>query len=458
MDTKLSKFFRYTYNIKETDAHLALTADPNMPEPNRFVGIEVEVERVAPDRGLVNPDLVMVTEDGSLRNNGLEYVTHPTPANKAMAVLEHLYAGLRPTADFTPRTSIHVHVNARDLTVGQLRSIIQVYLACERMLYRWVGGKRAKSIFCVPLLDTNLVGGLLPNFEASNPMAGFNWLKYSGLNLLPLRDKGTIEFRHLYGTRDLKTIQTWLYTILSIFKYARENHPNMVQERVFSLNSTSLYHSFIQEVFGYDLAEYLKDPKHYIKDIEEGISYLKMNSYHNKFRDVVLERYDQKSLLGERMGFNSTPRSRATASTFFSNTSTYLWAGQAVSASQAVPVPEEEEEEEELTTAPTTVYSGIFVDDVPAHLHKYIGTSRQVNWSILSTQQRYKIISLATAKFNAEQQLQATINSGAIAGNTNPAIWVSEFITTPNTAPSVETPKKKKKKASTLATNLINNI
>jgi len=44
------------------------------------------------------------------------------------------------------------------------------------------------------------------------------WSKYSALNIIPLARLGTIEFRHMHGTKDQVLMKDWLGSISNLFK------------------------------------------------------------------------------------------------------------------------------------------------------------------------------------------------------------------------------------------------
>lgn len=246
-------------------------------DSDRYVGIEIEVEKATPDKvnQVISSNFITVTEDGSLRDGGLEYITCPHKSKYTTNLLQHLFKLLKSTHDFSQRTSIHIHVNARDMTPKQIRSLLLVYLTVERLLYRWIKHDRDKSIFCVPILETDLATYLLNKKQ-------YNWMKYTGINLKPIQNLGTIEFRHMHGNGNVtETIIPWLNMILSLFKFAKQYEYSYIRQRIFQLNTTSNYYSFLYDVFGpyTDLLTHSA----FHKDMEEGVSYIKTHSLTNTF-------------------------------------------------------------------------------------------------------------------------------------------------------------------------------
>ncbi|MCI0560495.1 MAG: hypothetical protein MN733_18565 [Nitrososphaera sp.] len=266
-----------------------------------LLGLEIEVENVNLSKynealassgyHIWNPK-----PDHSLRNNGLEFVSIPMKGAMVHKALYFLAEVLGPKIDFSPRTSVHVHINVRDMTISQIASLGVVYAAVERLLFKWVGKGRATSIFCVPLYETHDLQGL---FAAA--MTLFNQpvsFKYSALNFnttcrnsgLPLY--GTVEFRHLYGTLDANTIIDWINLIFCIKKFVMKRDLGSIVKQVCSLNTTSGYGQFLSEVFGLQapaLTAGLNDPTEFQDLMEQSVSEVKRcafaNNYHQALHD-----------------------------------------------------------------------------------------------------------------------------------------------------------------------------
>ena len=161
------------------------------------IGIEVEVENL-PDP-IPYPNSV-IKHDGSLRNNGIEYVS--TILDNEVAA-KQWYSGLlslltAAEADFNKRCGVHIHMNFRGTNKGVRQAFLLKYLVIERYLLSLIP-QRKGSNFCLPLLDYD---GDLEYFrryfsdtEGTRPC---NYMsKYSALNLKPLMTLGTMEFRAL---------------------------------------------------------------------------------------------------------------------------------------------------------------------------------------------------------------------------------------------------------------------
>lgn len=223
--------------------------DMPVVSPELIVGLELEIENFGeydePPFGC------NITEDGSLRNNGREVITLPTKVKYLQRVLENVFKKHEIHEDnYSDRCSTHVHVNVQDFTVDQLKNITLVYQVVERLLYKWVGEDREGNIYCVPWYQTNLNQNLVSKLTDSSARACANWVKYTALNLIPVREQGTLEFRHLYGTCDVAVIMKWVNIISSMVEYARRQEHAALAECILNMNTVSNYDVFLRDVFG----------------------------------------------------------------------------------------------------------------------------------------------------------------------------------------------------------------
>lgn len=257
-----------------------------------YLGIEVEVENV--HRFDRNSPYWTVIEDGSLRNRGHEFITHPLRAWRAEHALSKLFLALNKDIDFSERTSIHIHMNVRTLTVAQLEALILTYMVFEKSLFSFVGNNRYNNIFCVPITETGLGTQLTDLFNNNQVVLG--WMKYTALNLIPIREKGTIEFRHLSGTQDIERLITWINIILSLKKFALKNPPEYIWNRIETLNTTSEYRMFGEEVFGNLIHTVFNES--FNEDVGTCVTYVKSKCITNRFRDTLFNsKFSEKSPL-----------------------------------------------------------------------------------------------------------------------------------------------------------------
>src|SRR5690348_5544085 len=85
---------------------------PDLPviESQQLVGIEIEIENWTSKQSEVSR-VWSSKDDGSLRNNGIEWVSTPIVAAQAPFALYHLLNDVvSPVCCFSPRTSVHIHL------------------------------------------------------------------------------------------------------------------------------------------------------------------------------------------------------------------------------------------------------------------------------------------------------------------------------------------------------------
>lgn len=182
-----------------------------------IAGTELEVESVLTAQ---MPDKWTVTEDGSLRNQGKEFISPPLNLESLVEGFKLIHTTFRPITGlekFSERTSIHVHVNCLDLEDFQVKQIVLWYALFEPVFFAMVNPIRASNIHCVPLDQT-----LLPSYY-KKPLSFLveRWSKYTALNLLPLREYGTIEFRHMEGHDDGTKFEWWLKTLENLWTFGK---------------------------------------------------------------------------------------------------------------------------------------------------------------------------------------------------------------------------------------------
>lgn len=216
--------------------------------PNALYGVEIELENT---RNIRNRGAWIPKEDGSLRNNGMEYISYPWPYDWLVQELRSFYTINTITNDnVSERCSVHVHLNCQQLTIPQLQMLIRLYQVFERLLFEWVGADRNKSIFCVPLSETIINHKSLSNNPAEFLTTIKRWQKYTAFNLLPLLTQGTVEFRHMSGQGEPEKIIKWLAIIGCLYEFALKNTNEDLDKFLLQLNSSSQYEALVTKVFG----------------------------------------------------------------------------------------------------------------------------------------------------------------------------------------------------------------
>lgn len=286
---------------KETTTIIKKISSQAVIKDHTFVGIEIEVENIEEVPSYLR--LWSTVKDGSLRNNGREFVSLPIPASTASIALEWLKHRLeiKNNPEFTNRTSVHVHVNVSDMTKNQVKSFILTYLLFERVLYEFAGGNRFNNIFCVPLSHAGYYKTLnyLFTFDKYDDdrfiyQLSDQWHKYTGCNLKTITDKGTIEFRHLPGTLDVEKISVWIGMILKMKEYSSSKDTKKLFEEIAELNTNSSYDMMLSKVFG-EYSYYLQF-RNLHKLMEKDVTHIKrcfISYERNKFS---LEKFKESKL------------------------------------------------------------------------------------------------------------------------------------------------------------------
>lgn len=154
--------------------------------------------------------------DGSLRNNGYEFISHPLRLDTLLSALKGFIENNE--GQFTPecysdRTSTHVHVNVQSCTLDNIKSLVLYYSLVENVLFKYVGNYRQENIYCVPLNETLILQNISDTVNKITRNGARAWQKYTALNLIPIITYGTVEFRHMHGTNDFEKLSKWIETV-----------------------------------------------------------------------------------------------------------------------------------------------------------------------------------------------------------------------------------------------------
>lgn len=187
-----------------------------------IAGAELEIEAVQDfNNNWMEDNEINVEVDGSLRNNGKEFLLPPSYKEDLVDLFKTLHGYVDLGSDpFSVRTSTHVHVNCIHSTENQVRALLFLYAIFEPLAFAYVGEERKNNIHCMPLGSTHM-----PNYYGNsleNLVGDGKWHKYTAFNLLPLRELGTVEFRHLGGTDDPERFRTWLDFIQTLWDNAHK--------------------------------------------------------------------------------------------------------------------------------------------------------------------------------------------------------------------------------------------
>ena len=167
------------------------------------LGVEIELENLPEAEDEFRSNYWEVKGDGSLRNNGREFVfrgpTGGLDLFNAVVELDTYLSGRRP--DDSWRCSTHVHADVRGFNVRQLKLLILAFVVYEKVLFRLSGMHRYTNNFCCAVGFAQQQLTVLTRAWRHNTLEQFTnavlgrWDKYSALNLLPITHFGSVEFR-----------------------------------------------------------------------------------------------------------------------------------------------------------------------------------------------------------------------------------------------------------------------
>lgn len=189
--------------------HLGLRADIQRVAEHPLVvgtgrvGVEIELENARPLRLTYWNSI----RDGSLRNNGQEYVMRQPLGGvdlfEAAIEIDSALHNIHPDASW--RCSTHVHVDVRDMTVPQFKKFLLLYILFEGVIFECSGIHRYQNNFCPAYgfaQDMIVRLSRVWDHDDESFLSGINTGrrsgsrdKYSSLNLLPIFTQGSAEFR-----------------------------------------------------------------------------------------------------------------------------------------------------------------------------------------------------------------------------------------------------------------------
>lgn len=170
-------------------------------------------------------------DDGSLRDFGVEYVLEkPLSYDSALKALLEFEEVLKDVKfkKKTPSTSVHIHVNMLNEVPLTLANMLAIWTMFENVLLEYCGPSRRTNLFAAPIRVTegirNNFVSMLHQLEKGSSSAiswGQESVKYAACNIATLNKFGSLEFRPMRGTTDVKEISEWLGIINKIYLYSK---------------------------------------------------------------------------------------------------------------------------------------------------------------------------------------------------------------------------------------------
>lgn len=268
-DEDLGHHVRSEYNIRALWEKVTNDIAELDKSGSVLVGIEVELEhartsdRIIPDKylphALVGDMLWIGKADGSLRNNGVEFVTRygvkDSHVKLATESLEGLIKIQYPDSEANGRTGLHVHINVSQLTANQLANFLFLYAILEPFFFH-VSGNRAENLYCVPWeRNHQKLSTVIDQLLMGNMARWRNYSKYCALNVACIETFGTVEFRMHEGTYDAVTIQKWVASIVNLYNLAQKSDFIESVEKFRTQRTSYKYWDLVYQVF----PDYLPD-------------------------------------------------------------------------------------------------------------------------------------------------------------------------------------------------------
>lgn len=183
-------------------------------------GLEVELEHVRAGHDIAPPGWT-ITNDGSLRNMGIEFVSPPKAKADLMQDITTLFESAeRRGWQATARCGTHVHADMSGRSLQELGAVVATYLCLEPALFTFAGDGREECVYCIPIYESpsDLTGAMRAALDENTVWVergprvdGTN--KYAALYLEPLMRFNTIEFRAAEAYAEAQDLMRWLELI-----------------------------------------------------------------------------------------------------------------------------------------------------------------------------------------------------------------------------------------------------
>ncbi|MCP5414404.1 MAG: amidoligase family protein [Chromatiaceae bacterium] len=245
---------------------------PRIADNDTFVGVEVELENLgnfgpAWTSEMRSNGLWNITKDGSLRNSGLEFIMSTGDGQplkggditRAMFRFKKVWrmfveAG-NPPPECSSRTSVHIHIDVRDLEVSQLKKLFLLYAVFEETFFKWSDLSRYDSNYCRSLEhNQDITNRLSTILKISDDMPDLlhahlsTGNKYDAMNYLSIKQRGSVEFRLMRGTYDTGLILQWINLLLCL-KLAAKDKSIIIHSFPDDMSRRGL-NTLIDQVFG----------------------------------------------------------------------------------------------------------------------------------------------------------------------------------------------------------------
>ena len=228
------------------------------------LGVEIEVEGTPGYIMHMAPDYWKCVRDGSLRDGGVEFVfREPLSGVEVLSALDELTKVMRNiNAEHNIRTSMHVHVDVRNMELADLYKMLLLNCIFEGAISDYCGEERKHNVFCVEIKHSAMAQALIAGLDNEDRFVEWKLpllhqqdaYRYMAVNLCSLVKYGSVEYRSHPSTLSKGRILRWINMLLSMKRYA-ETYNDTPEEMVNSARMSSPF-QLMYEVFG-RLSKYL---------------------------------------------------------------------------------------------------------------------------------------------------------------------------------------------------------
>jgi hypothetical protein len=281
---------------------------------SKSIGVELELESIPVSRSGYNSlfeetagSLWDKITDSSLRD-GAEFIfKRPLKGKNIINAINKFDVFIREyelsyqEITLSDRCSTHIHLDMREETAETICNLVLFYILFERVLFEQVDYFRRKNNFCRPLTDSTFIDLFRENFVNKDlgtilTSISNNGEKYSALNLLPLNNYGSVEFRHKDGCKNMEDLLKWINIILSLYNLSTSYKIEDVLEQIkSSTDKEDLLSGWFNGLLSFGMYDLNKELQKGVNDV---VSIISFNEFIN--RNVNTSRSTKRTLLERR--------------------------------------------------------------------------------------------------------------------------------------------------------------
>lgn len=225
----------FTQKVSTIGELYKITGRPKTNWSDGIFGVEIETETKTPYEP---PRMTFWNThgDGSLRDFGVEWVLKRPLSGSALKAALDEFGARTKDLKFIPdsiSTSVHVHINALNMTLNHAAGFVSAYTLSENLLIRYCGESRLSNLFCLPICDSEVQLSYLKAFItglAEKQPAHWNFSedrsKYSALNFGSLPKFGSLEVRSMRGLTNPNEVGDWVHILEDLYNSTMNNNFN----------------------------------------------------------------------------------------------------------------------------------------------------------------------------------------------------------------------------------------